>query len=152
MKSPQSKFAAISLWLLLIICPLQSQPVQSNGTDEEITAVRQKILERGLRGYEAGLRMDIQTVVESAIFQTTKMSLTHPDQNYSKIIGELKRLSFAAPTSGMRYKAYLAACVVSEPERFRQVVSTDQLRAFTEERRTEFFALITSALENQSTD
>jgi hypothetical protein len=145
----QFKLAVISLVLLLIVCPLQSQPAQSSGVETEIEATRQQILKKGLRGYEASLRMDIETVVESAIFQAAKMSLTRPEQNYSKISAELKRLSFAAPTSSMRYKAYLAACVVSDPARFRRVVPADQLRAFTEERRNEFFANIAAELETQ---
>lgn len=145
----QFKFAVISLVLLLMICPLQSQSARVSVAETEIEAAREQILKKGLRGYEASLRMDIETVVESAIFQAAKMSLTRPDQNYSRISAELKHLSFAAPTSGMRYKAYLAACVVSDPARFRRVVPVDQLRAFTEERRNEFFANIAAELETQ---
>lgn len=92
MKSSKLKFVAISLLLFASLSPLYGQTAATNA---ESVAVRQKIIARGLRGYEASLRVNYsETIVESAIFQSVKMKLREPDQDYSKIVRELKHLSF----------------------------------------------------------
>lgn len=153
MKLSRLKLAIISLLLFAGIVPLRGQTVQLVDTPSESLAIRQKLVERGLRGYEIGLRMThSETVVESAIFQSVKMKLREPNQDYSKIIDELKRLSFKGSNSGLRYKAYVAASIMPNPEQFLNAVQVKQMLAFTEETRDEFFAFVAAALQERRAD
>ncbi|MCI0694239.1 hypothetical protein L0337_19810 [candidate division KSB1 bacterium] len=149
MKSFKLQLAIISLALLICFDPLHSQTVQPSGMHANGAVFRQKILTTALRGYEACLRADIEAVVESAIFHAVIMKIKIPDQDYSKIIGEMKRLAFEAANPKLRYKAYLGACIISSPEQFLDSTQSEQLLSFTDERRDEFFAFIAAALKNQ---
>lgn len=151
MNSFKLKFT-LMLWLALGISALQSQPLPNAGASTDNAAFRQRILKSALRGYEFALRMDIATVVESAIFNSVKMRLQEPAQDYTKIIGELKRLSLDAETPGLRYKAYLAAAFIANPGLIASPAQMAQLQAFTEETRHEFFAFLAAAFNNQLSD
>lgn len=151
MNSFKSKFIFM-LWLALGIGALQSQTLQAAGANTDSVASRQKILKSGLRGYGIALRMDSETIVESAILNSVKMKLHAPEQNYAKIIGELRRLTLEAGTPGLRYKAYLAATVITNPELIASPDQKAQLQNFTEETRNEFFTFLAAALQDQLSD
>lgn len=151
MNSFKLKFT-LMLWLALGIGALQSQPFPSAGTSTGNAAFRQRILKSALRGYEFALRMDIATVVESAIFNSVKMRLQEPAQDYTKIIGELKWLALNAKTPSQRYKAYLAAAFIANPDLIASPAQMAQLQTFTEETRNEFFAFLAAAFNNQLSD
>jgi hypothetical protein len=106
-------------------------------------------LKSALRGYETALRIKSATIVESAIFNSVKMKLHAPEQDYAKIIGELRRLVLEAGTAGLRYKAYLAATFIANPELLASPEQRAQLQSFTEETRNEFFAFLAAALNQQ---
>lgn len=126
---------------------------QTTAINPDSLAARQKIITIGLRGYETSLRIaNSETTVESAIFQSVKMKLREPDQNYSKIINELKRLSFNGSNPALRYKAYLAASIMPNPEQFLDAAQIEHLKTFTEETRNEFFAAIAEALQDRRAD
>jgi hypothetical protein len=61
----------------------------------------------------------------------------------------MKRLAFEAASPKLRYKAYLGACILSNPEQFLDSAQREQLLAFTDDRRDELFAFIAAALKNQ---
>jgi hypothetical protein len=150
MKTFQLKLAAIALLLIVSIDPLHSQTA---ATSPESLAAREKIIAVGLRGYETSLRItNSETTVESAIFQSVKMKLREPDRNYSKIIGELKSLSFNGSNPALRYKAYVAASIMPNPAQFLRSDQIEHLKTFTEETRNEFFAAIAEALQEQRAD
>src|SRR5574342_537039 len=142
----------LMFWLALGIGALQSQTVQPAGANTDSASFRQRILKSALRGYGFALRMDIETVVESAIFNSVKMKLQEPAQDYTKIIGELKRLSLDAKTPSLRYKAYLAAAFIANPDLIASPDQMTQLQTFTEETRNEFFAFLAAAFNNQLSD
>jgi len=143
MNAFKSKFTFM-FWLALGIGALQAA-----GANSDSVASRQKILKSGLRGYGIALRMDSETIVESAILNSVKMKFHVPDQDYSKIIGELRRLSLEAGTPGLRYKAYLAATFISNPELIAGPEQKAQLQNFTEETRNEFFAFLAATLKQR---
>ena len=149
MKSFKLQLVIIGLALFVCIGPLHSQMMQSIGMHTNGEVFPQKTLTTALRGYEACLHVDIEAVVESAIFQSVMMKIKIPQQDYSKIIHEMKRLAFEAANPKLRYKAYLGTCVVSSPEQFLSVAQSEQLLSFTDDRRDEFFAFIAAALKNQ---
>jgi len=148
MNSFKSKFIFM-LWLTLGMGALQSQPLQATGTNTDSVASRQRILKSALRGYGTALRINSATIVESAILNSVKMKLHAPEQNYAKIIGELRRLALEASTTSLRYKAYLAATFIANPELFASPEQIAQLQSFTEETRNEFFAFLAATLKQQ---
>lgn len=149
MKSFKLQLAIVSLAWFVCFGPSHGQTVQPVARLTYGPAFPQKTLTTALRGYEACLQSDIEAVVESAIFQTVIMKIKIPKQDYSKIVGEMKRLAFEAANPKLRYKAYLGACVISSPEQFLSAAQSEQLLAFTDDRRTEFFAFIAAALKDQ---
>lgn len=149
MKSFKLQLVILSLALLFCIGSLHSQAMQPISMSANGAALSQKILTTALRGYEACLHSDIDAVVESAIFQAVTMKIKIPDQNYSKIIGEMERLAFEAASPKLRYEAYLGACIVSNPEQFLSATQSEQLLAFTDDRRDEFFTFLASLLKNK---
>jgi hypothetical protein len=149
MKSFKLQLAIISLALLVCIGSLHSQVMQPIGMHANAEVFPQKTLTTALRGYEACLHADIETVVESAIFQAVIMKIKIPEQDYSKIIREMKRLAFEAANPRLRYEAYLGASIMASPEQFLGSAQSEQLLAFTDDRRDEFFAFIAAALKNQ---
>ncbi len=148
MNTFKSKFIFM-LWLALGMGVLQSQPLQAAGVNTDSAASRQRILKSALRGYETALRINSATIVESAIFNSVKMKLRAPEQDYAKIIGGLRRLALEAGTAGLRYKAYLAATFITNPELLASPEQRAQLQSFTEETRNEFFALLAATLNQQ---
>ncbi|MGH7494561.1 MAG: hypothetical protein ACREOO_19485 [bacterium] len=152
MKSFSRKLRIVSLALLLSLSSLQGQTVQSSDLGTESPQLRQKILIRGVRGYQANLRSGVDAITESTMLHSVVMRIKFPDQDYAKIISELKRLSFEASNPGLRYKAYLTASIMPNPEVFFTPVEIERLLAQTEETRNEFFGLIAAALENRISD
>lgn len=142
MKSIKFKLAIIGFALFAGQARLYSQTAQSSAT-----VARQKLLAAALRGYEDCLNKDITAIVESAIFQSVRMKLGEPEQNYNKIIVVLKRLAFEAPTPALRYKAYLAATIIAQPEQFLSLAQIEQAQTFTEETRDGFFAFVAAAIQ-----
>ncbi|MGH7456882.1 MAG: hypothetical protein ACRENG_36365 [bacterium] len=153
MKLSRLKLAIMSLLLFAGFVPLRGQTMQHIETPSESLAIRQKLIARGLRGYETSLRVTYsETIVESAIFQSVKMKLREPNQDYSRIIDELKRLSFKGSNPGLRYKAYVAASIMPNPEQFLNAGQIKQVLAFTEETRDEFFVFVAAALQERRAD
>jgi hypothetical protein len=149
MKSFKLQLAIISLALLICIGPLHSQVMQPIGMHANGEIFPQKTLTTALRGYESCLHADIDAVVESAIFQAVTMKIKIPQQDYSKIIREMKRLAFEAANPKLRYKAYLGVCIMSDSEQFLDAAQSEQLLAFTDDRRDEFFTFLATTIKNQ---
>lgn len=153
MKSFALKLAAVATFLLAGLSPLHGQTGQPVHTNPEDVVVEQKIIDRGLRSYAASLRLsDSEGIVESVIFQSAKTKLSMPEQDYSKIIAELQRLSFKGPNPALRYKAYVAAAVMASSEPILDEAQVAQALTFTEETRNEFFAFLAAALNSRQTD
>ena len=145
MKSIKFKLALIGFTLFAGQAMLYGQAAQAS-----VAVARQKILTAALRGYEDCLSKDITAIVESAIFQSVRMKLGEPEQNYSKIIVALKRLAFEAPTPALRYKAYLAATIITNPEQFLSLAQIAQAQTFTEETRDGFFTFIAATIQKST--
>ncbi len=139
-------FAAI---ILLGLFPLHSQALQRGETR---SAKESRKLSTILRNYSNCLRAEVDGVVESAIFHTTILRLKAPQENYSKLIGELQRLSFEGSNPRLRYQAYLGATLLANAEQFLDAGQSEHLQTFTDDRRVEFFALIAAMLGNRLAD
>ena len=152
MKSGKQLSVMIGLALVLAFTSLQGQTATRDNDDSENARARQQIVVKGLRGYTANLRSEVDGVIESTIFHIVTTRITAPEQNYDKIIDELKRLSFGASQPGLRYKAYLAASVLPELEQILAPAQVEHVLALTEETRTELFAILSAALHGRLAD
>jgi hypothetical protein len=61
----------------------------------------------------------------------------------------MKRLAFEAANPKLRYKAYLGVCIMSDSEQFLDAAQSEQLLAFTDDRRDEFFTVLATTIKNQ---
>lgn len=139
-------FAAI---VLLGLFPLHGQVTQRSAAS---VVKDPRKLSTVLRNYNNCLRAEVEGVVESAIFHTIILRLKAPQEDYSKLIGELQRLSFAAGNPRLRYQAFLGATLLANAEQFLDAGQNEHLQTFTDDRRVEFFAEIATLLENQFAD
>lgn len=139
----------VAVIILLGLYPLHGQVVQ-RGTSR--SAKEERKLAAALRNYQTCLHSEVEGVIESAIFHTLIVRLKAPQEDYSKLIGELQRLAFAAGSPRLRYQAYLGANILANAEQFLDAAQSEHLQTFTDDRRAEFFALIAATLENQLSD
>ncbi len=95
-------------------------------------------LHRAALNYAAALRSECDGVVESAIAHSTLLRMVAQDLEMTQIQSTLADLAESGRTPAIRYKAYLAAAVFDNPEKF---ASTAKVRYADSE---EFFSAVAS--------
>ena len=152
MKPFSWKLGIVSMTLLISLSSVYGQATTTEEASAENAQIDQEILARGIRGYQANLRSEVDAIVESAVLHAAIMCLKFPDQDYAKIVDELRRLSFAATNPRLRYKAYLAATIMPNPGQFLDRDQCGQLLLFNDETSNEFFAIVAAALQYKLAD
>ena len=101
------------------------------------------------KAYSAGLHHQCPEVVESAIFQVTKINLLEENAAIQKLNREVKRLSTKGKSEVIRYQAYLATKVIENPEWIKSNESLKNLALYTDENRYEFFSGVAGVLNSE---
>ena len=77
-------------------------------------------LKKACANYLASLKSPNDGVVESAIAEIARMKAILQKENFCDLKGELDRLSVSGRTAPIRYRAYLAALLLDNPDWFKE--------------------------------
>jgi len=81
-------------------------------TTEKRVAFAVKNLTMALRSDNAGL-------VESALRMSAKLKMRHPEADVTALVAAMERIRMTHADGAMRYKAFVAASICTNPEWFR---------------------------------
>ena len=90
-------------------------------------------IEYAKKNYAVGLQSDNTGLVESCIKMVAKIKLRVPSADLTGLQEQLDELSITHPSETVRYKAYIASSICSNPEWFvleKNVVNADEEQFF----------------------
>ena len=102
------------------------------GKAPKLATLESKI-EYAKKNYTVALQSDNTGLVESTIKMIAKMKLRSPSADVEQLQEQLNEISVTHPSATVRYKAYIASSICSDPEWFTQetsVVSADEKQFF----------------------
>ena len=108
------------IFQILAIGGLMATAVQAQSFYPDISKFSTTDKERMDKNFAAALKSDNEGLVESALTIVTKVKLSLPDEQYQSIREEIEKLTGDGTTPSIRYKAYIAEAVFTDPSIFRE--------------------------------
>ena len=116
--------------------------VTLNTTAQEYK-VTENFLHRAEENFINTMDSDINSLVESAIFNMIIFKSKYPEWNYKDIQNKLNKLAVDGNSLQIRYKAQLVSMFISNPEMFQNIEVIDK------DNPAKYFRLISDKLQNE---
>ena len=131
MKNMKTK---ITVLLILLVVTLNVSAQEYSVSDN--------FLSRAEKNFIATMNSDVNSLVESAIFNMLLFKNKFPEWDFESIISKLNSLAVEGKTLPIRYKAQLASIYINYSEMFSNI------KIIEKDNPTKYFRLISEKIEN----